>query len=186
MGFAPIKWTCTAFFWPRQLTDRAILAIRQTQEKKTRQPDSRRGLLRTWKNCKKASVFGVFSRFSLIFALSKKRPYVAKRIVSTLLRTLSGQKNSQKKTQFLTFDSRIPAEGCSKNKIAKNVQFLAFFGPKNAISLRGVAPGTFFVTTGLAKIDKKRKTREREREERWWWWDDDEKMMMMAMMMRWW
>ena len=34
MGFAPIKWTCTAFFWPRQLTDRAILAIRQTQEKK--------------------------------------------------------------------------------------------------------------------------------------------------------
>ena len=34
MGFAPIKRTCTAFFWPRQLTDRAILAIRQTQEKK--------------------------------------------------------------------------------------------------------------------------------------------------------
>ena len=34
MGFAPIKWTCTAFFWPRQLTDRAILAIRQTREKK--------------------------------------------------------------------------------------------------------------------------------------------------------
>ena len=34
MGFAPIKWTCTAFFRPRQLTDRAILAIRQTQEKK--------------------------------------------------------------------------------------------------------------------------------------------------------
>ena len=33
MGFAPIKWTCTAFFRPRQLTDRAILAIRQTQEK---------------------------------------------------------------------------------------------------------------------------------------------------------
>ena len=32
MGFAPIKWTCTAFFWPRQLTDRAILAIRQTQD----------------------------------------------------------------------------------------------------------------------------------------------------------
>ena len=29
----PCKWTCTAFFWPRQLTDRAILAIRQTQEK---------------------------------------------------------------------------------------------------------------------------------------------------------
>ena len=34
MGFAPIKWTCTAFFRPRQLTDRAILADRQTQEKK--------------------------------------------------------------------------------------------------------------------------------------------------------
>ena len=34
MGFAPIKWTCTAFFRPRQLTDRAILANRQTQEKK--------------------------------------------------------------------------------------------------------------------------------------------------------
>ena len=34
MGFAPIKWTCTAFFRPRQLTDRAILAIRQTQQKK--------------------------------------------------------------------------------------------------------------------------------------------------------
>ena len=34
MGFAPIKWTCTAFFRPRQLTDRAILASRQTQEKK--------------------------------------------------------------------------------------------------------------------------------------------------------
>ena len=34
MGSAPIKWTCTAFFWPRQLTDRAILAIRQTREKK--------------------------------------------------------------------------------------------------------------------------------------------------------
>ena len=34
MGFAPIKWTCTAFFRPRQLTDRAILAMRQTQEKK--------------------------------------------------------------------------------------------------------------------------------------------------------
>ena len=34
MGFAPIKWTCTAFIRPRQLTDRAILAIRQTQEKK--------------------------------------------------------------------------------------------------------------------------------------------------------
>ena len=34
MGSAPIKWTCTAFFWPWQLTDRAILAIRQTQEKK--------------------------------------------------------------------------------------------------------------------------------------------------------
>ena len=33
MGFAPIKWTCTDFFRPRQLTDRAILAIRQTQEK---------------------------------------------------------------------------------------------------------------------------------------------------------
>ena len=27
MDFVPIKWTCTAFFWPRQLTDRAILAI---------------------------------------------------------------------------------------------------------------------------------------------------------------
>ena len=36
MGFAPIKWTCTAFFRPRQLTDRAILANRQTQEKKDR------------------------------------------------------------------------------------------------------------------------------------------------------
>ena len=36
MGFAPIKWTCTAFFRPRQLTDRAILAIRQTQEKKVK------------------------------------------------------------------------------------------------------------------------------------------------------
>ena len=36
MGFAPIKWTCTAFFRPRQLTDRAILANRQTQEKKRR------------------------------------------------------------------------------------------------------------------------------------------------------
>ena len=36
MGFAPIKWTCTAFFRPRQLTDRAILANRQTQEKKTK------------------------------------------------------------------------------------------------------------------------------------------------------
>ena len=36
MGFAPIKWTCTAFFRPRQLTDRAILANRQTQEKKKR------------------------------------------------------------------------------------------------------------------------------------------------------
>ena len=35
MGFAPIKWTCTAFFRPRQLTDRAILASRQTQEKKS-------------------------------------------------------------------------------------------------------------------------------------------------------
>ena len=35
MGFAPIKWTCTAFFRPRQLTDRAILAKRQTQEKKS-------------------------------------------------------------------------------------------------------------------------------------------------------
>ena len=35
MGFAPIKWTCTAFFRPRQLTDRAILANRQTQEKKS-------------------------------------------------------------------------------------------------------------------------------------------------------
>ena len=34
MGFAPIKWTFTAFFRPRQLTDRAILASRQTQEKK--------------------------------------------------------------------------------------------------------------------------------------------------------
>ena len=34
MGFAPIKWTCTAFFRPRQLTDRAILANRQPQEKK--------------------------------------------------------------------------------------------------------------------------------------------------------
>ena len=37
MGFAPIKWTCTAFFRPRQLTDRAILANRQTQEKKDNQ-----------------------------------------------------------------------------------------------------------------------------------------------------
>ena len=34
MGFAPIKWTCTALFRPRQLTDRAILANRQPQEKK--------------------------------------------------------------------------------------------------------------------------------------------------------
>ena len=34
MGFAPIKWTCTVFFRPRQLTDRAILANRQPQEKK--------------------------------------------------------------------------------------------------------------------------------------------------------
>ena len=34
MGFAPIKWTCTAFFRPRQFTDRAILASRQTREKK--------------------------------------------------------------------------------------------------------------------------------------------------------
>ena len=33
MGFAPIKWTCTVFFRPRQLTDRAIVASRQTQEK---------------------------------------------------------------------------------------------------------------------------------------------------------
>ena len=41
MGFAPIKWTCTAFFRPRQLTDRAILAKRQTQEKK-KQPENKR------------------------------------------------------------------------------------------------------------------------------------------------
>ena len=34
MGFAPIKWTCTALFRPRHLTDRAILANRQPQEKK--------------------------------------------------------------------------------------------------------------------------------------------------------
>ena len=34
MGFAPIKWTCTALFRPWQLTDRAILANRQPQEKK--------------------------------------------------------------------------------------------------------------------------------------------------------
>ena len=38
-GLRPIKWTCTAFFRPRQLTDRAILAIRQTQEKKKRVED---------------------------------------------------------------------------------------------------------------------------------------------------
>ena len=38
MGFAPIKWTCTALFRPRQLTDRAILANRQPQEKKRAVP----------------------------------------------------------------------------------------------------------------------------------------------------
>ena len=55
MGFAPIKWTCTAFFRPRQLTDRAILASRQTQEKKTKFLLGNRpyeALKKTfWKNC---------------------------------------------------------------------------------------------------------------------------------------
>ena len=40
MGFAPIKWTCTALFRPRHLTDRAILANRQPQEKKNK-PNSK-------------------------------------------------------------------------------------------------------------------------------------------------
>ena len=54
-----------------------------------------------------------------------RRPYVAKQVVSTD----SGTPKSQKTPQFLTLDSRIPAEGCFEHeKIAKNPQFLTFFG----------------------------------------------------------
>ena len=101
------------------------------------------------KKSQKPLSFWRFLAISLIFALSKKRPYEAKRIVSTILRTLSGTPKTQKalnfwhltlvfpergapgtsklakNPQFLTLDSRIPAEGCSKNwKIAKTPQFL--------------------------------------------------------------
>ena len=58
MGFAPIKWTCTAFFRPRQLTDRAILAIRQTQEKKNATCSSTLTLAET----KKRKYFFLFSQ----------------------------------------------------------------------------------------------------------------------------
>ena len=184
----------------------------------TRQPDSRRGLLRTRKNRQKPPVFDVFWRFSLIFPLSKKRPYEAKRIVSTILRTLSGPPKTQKNTsfwhstlvfpergapdqkkiaknpQFLTLDSRIPWEGCTRPKkiakIAKNPQFLTLDAH---FPWEGLHRPRFSWLLGCAKLEKKRKAREREGKDddddgemmmrRWWWWDDDEMMMMM---MRWW
>ena len=97
------------------------------------------------KNLQFLTFFGDFCSF---FPLSKKRPYKAKRIVSTIPRTLSstpktqkkhsfwhstlvflwegctGHTKTRKKPQFLTLDSRIPAESCSKNsKIAKTLSF---------------------------------------------------------------
>ena len=177
----------------------------------TRQPDSRRGLLRTPKNRQKHPVFDVFWRFSLIFPLSKKRPYEAKRIVSTVFRTVSGppktQKNSSfwhstlvfpergapdqkkiaKNPQFLTLDSRIPWEGCTRPKkiakIAKNHQFLTL---GTHFPWEGLHRARFSWLLGCAKLEKKRKARERERGKmmmmvRWWWEDDDDEMMM-----RWW
>ena len=137
--------------------------------------------------------------------------------MSTVLRTLSGTPKKQKKPsfwystlvfpergapgtpklakrpQFLTLDSRIPAEGCSKNsKIAKNPQFLTL---DTHFPWEGLHRARFSWLLGCAKLEKKRKAREREGKDdddddgemmmrRWWWWDDDE--MMMMMMMRWW
>ena len=57
-------------------------------------------LLRTRKNRQKLQVFDVFWRFSLIFPLSKKRPYEASRIVSTVFRTVSGPPKTQKNPSF--------------------------------------------------------------------------------------
>ena len=52
------------------------------------------------KNRQKPSVFDVFWRFSLILPVSKKRPYEAKRIASTIFRTVSGPPKTQKTTSF--------------------------------------------------------------------------------------
>ena len=76
-----------------------------------------------------------FWRFLLIFALSKKRPYVAKRIVSTILRTLSGTKNA-KNPQFWTLDPCFPQEGCTGPK--KTCKIPPVFNTRQPDSRRGL------------------------------------------------
>ena len=91
----------------------------------TQQPDSPRGLLRTWKNRKKPAVFDVFWRFSLIFAFFKKRPYVAKRVVRTILRTNSGTPKSQKTFCFWHSTPVFPERGAPDQK--KSQKTLSFW-----------------------------------------------------------
>ena len=101
-----------------------------------------------------------------------------------------GQKKLAKKTQFLTLESRIPAERCSqKIKSQKTLCFWHFWARKKHFPWEGLRRARFSWLLGCAKIEKKRKAREREGERWWWWWwwdDDDDEMMMMIRWLWWW
>ena len=90
----------------------------------TRQPDSRRGLLRTRKNRQKPPVFNVFWRFCSFF-LSRKNGHMRQNKSRAQSSGHFWDPQKRKKTQFLTLDPRFPSEGCIRpKKIAKNHQFL--------------------------------------------------------------
>ena len=68
-----------------------------------------------------------FGDFRLGFALFKKRPYVAKQIVRTILRTNSGTPKLQKSLVFKTqpsFSAREVRPKKKKKKTQKNLQLL--------------------------------------------------------------
>ena len=130
--------------------------------------------------------------------------YKAKQIVSTILRTLSGMPKTQKNTVFLHSTLVFPERGAPGTpKLAKKTQFLTLNSriPPQFLTLdthfpwEGLRWARFSWLLGCAKLEKKRKAREREGKDdddddgemmmrRWWWEDDDDEMMMM--MMRWW
>ena len=136
----------------------------------------------------------------------KKHPVFDTRPSFSLRGVHPTKKKSQKNLQFLTLDSRIPWEGCTRPKkiakIAKNPQFLTL---DTHFPWEGLHRARFSWLLGCAKLEKKRKAREREGKDddemvrwwwedddddemmmRWWWWWDDDDDEMTMMMMRWW
>ena len=162
------------------------------------------------KKSPKTPVFNVFWRFSLIFHFSKKRPYKAKRIVSTVFRTVSElqkrkknqvfdtrplfslrgvhptKKKSQKTLSFWHSTAGFPERGApDQKKSQKSQKTLSFWQSTRTFPERGCT-GHVFRDYWVALNWKRKEKQERERGKmmmmvRWWWEDDDDEMMM-----RWW